>query len=292
MTSRPESIVEQTHVLPSPQVTRFKELADSTELLRSQNENGTEEWGDLASSPIDGELHPELKSMMIEACRRNDYLCKHTNILRDKNVVLHMVVNKMQAGPERPAYRKTHNSSQLIWHLDGQFRHGGRPFLSVVYTLYNGSDNSDDPYSSSAHLGGRVAYSNFHDGHLLPAKGGATPRINSAANTGTYYPKTNSLYIFPGYLVEHSVKQLNISNTVRYSLVMFIYTLPCLGPDLIPADQYLRTRWAQSVSKYKKPPYFQCSTCFRTYANARGVALHKKKYANTAGQCKSPYGQF
>ena len=107
------------------------------------------------------------------------------------------------------------STAQHRWHTDSA---ATRAFLTVVYTVYNGI--SDSNAVCAVDVGGAVGMSNQDDGRFRRASISQAQTPQSWSTT-SYYPKTNSFYIFPGYFVSHAVYKV-YPGTVRYSIVMFL----------------------------------------------------------------------
>ena len=101
------------------------------------------------------------------------------------------------------AQQRQREAPQHVWHTDGL----GEPHLTCVLTVYDSELGNRS--LSAMEAGGYVKLSNFDNGHFTQAD---SSRHNhpKAQSTMTYYPKTNSLYIFPGYFVAHDVFKVNI----------------------------------------------------------------------------------
>jgi membrane protein insertase Oxa1/YidC/SpoIIIJ len=102
------------------------------------------------------------------------------------------------------------SSMQHHWHTDEV---GNWPILTVVYMVFNSLINSTA--MSALEAGEAYSMSSSDDGRFHRAS------RSQPWSTTSYYPKTNSFYIFPGYFVSHTVYKLN-SGTVRYFIVMFV----------------------------------------------------------------------
>ena len=124
---------------------------------------------------------------------------------------------------------------------------------------------------SALDAGGFVKLSNFDDGRFVANQSSLQNHPKSSSTT-TYYPKTNSFYIFPGYFVAHAVFKVEL-DTVRYSVVMFIKLRNGLIGGLSP-DKYLRREWAASNLDGKKEV---CDRCWSAFDTPRNLRRHKRR---------------
>jgi hypothetical protein len=209
------------------------------------------DWGvSLAEEDI---ITPDIKLAMMEAVLSVDKVKCLVTEKRDEGFFSRIFINRMCTTDETRQQRQI-DTPQHIWHMDGCGE-----TLTAVLTIYD--SELDSNVLSARDVGGFVKVSNFDDGRFTPTD---SLRQNHPvpSSTTTYFPPTNSLYIFPGYFVAHAVFKVK-PGTVRYSVVMFINLRDTLIDGVTP-DTYLRREWAGSNPDGKKEICHRCWSAFRT----------------------------
>jgi hypothetical protein len=171
------------------------------------------------------------------------------------------LINRMDYDDSEVPQQRSRQGAQHIWHTDGN---ADKPFLSVVYTIYNGQPDSRS--LSALEAGGIVLMSNLDDGRFRRSSK-AQQQTPQNWSTTSYYPKTNSFYILPGYFVSHAVCKV-YPGTVRYSIVMF---LPLRHPA--KADHQLRSDWALANGKQHTTV---CDKCWSTFKDGYALVRHQR----------------
>jgi hypothetical protein len=182
---------------------------------------------------------------------------------RDDDFFHEIFINRMSSVNDARQQRQI-DAPQHPWHTDGT-----APHLTAVLTI---CDSELDSNMRSAHdVGGFVKLSNFDDGHFTPTD---SQRQNhpKPSSTTTYFPKTNSLCVFPGYFVAHAVFKVH-PGTVRYSVVMFIRLRYSLIDGGAP-DMCLRSEWASGNLDGKKEV---CHRCWSAFGTQRQLVDHKRR---------------
>ena len=272
----PRSVSEVNHVLDkrsfSSLLTTLSTLEFKLETISASEGNGRAadtSWGIMAVSHDYVPL--SVQSTMMTACLQIPAVEQLTTRYRDSRFFHSIFINRMCDVDSAVQQRQT-ASAQHRWHTDAADNH---PLLTVVYTIYNGQSDSDSV--SSYDVGGAVGMSNQDDGryHCTSKSQPLTPQSWS---TTTYYPKTNSFYIFPGYFVSHAVFKV-YPGTVRYSIVMFLQLRPKFSGEKV--DNYLRREWALANCDGKT---FYCACCWSTFKNERCLLDH---YRRGPQKCKN-----
>jgi hypothetical protein len=167
-------------------------------------------------------------------------------------------INRM-SDSDGVAQQRQREAPEHTWHTDGF----GEPHLTCVLTVYG--YELDSSSLSAMKAGGYVKLSNFDDGHFAQADS-LRPNHPVPKYSTTYYPKTNSLYIFPGYFVAHAVFKVN-PGAVRYLVVMFVKLRNTLIEGITP-DIYLRREWAASNEGNRK---MVCHGCYSAFRSKKGL---------------------
>jgi hypothetical protein len=141
--------------------------------------------------------------------------------------------------------------------------------LTVVLTLYNSELDSDA--ISAKECGGYVKLSDYNDGRYIQSNT-TSKNVPKAGSTSTYYPKTNSFYIFPGYFVAHAVFKVK-PETTRYSVVMMVKLRKKMKGGVIP-DTYLRREWAASNAEGKEEI---CERCWGAFGSKKQLVEHQTR---------------
>ena len=267
----PRAMIEVTNVLKG---SKGHSILDSItqldyQLARKDDQEGdVEALNDWGVSVVEEEgIPPSLKKSMMEAV----LAVKKVQLLatddRDEGFFHRIFINRM-CSTDQASQQRQIDSPQHVWHTDGL-----PPFcqshLTAVLTLY---DSELDSNALSAHqVGGFVKLSNFDDGRFTPCDRSRQNHPKPSSTT-TYFPKTNSFYIFPGYFVSHAVFKVK-PLTIRYSVVMFIKLRPSLIGGLSP-DSYLRGEWAASNADEKKEV---CVTCWSAFGTPRLLSDHRRR---------------
>jgi hypothetical protein len=272
----PRSLVEVTNVLKGPHaglilasITRLDyKLAEKDDQVGDKE--AKRDWG---ISVVEEEGIPAaLKKDMMESVLSVDLVRLVATEERDDHFFHRIFINRMCSTDEARQQRQK-DGPQHPWHTDGLSHL--QSHLTVVLTLYDSVLDSD---LISAHdVGGYVKLSNFDDGRFTPCDLGRRNHPKPSSTT-TYYPKTNSLYIFPGYFVAHAVFKVN-PGTTRFSVVMFIKLRDTPIGDLSP-DKYLRRQWAASNPDGKKEVCERCWSAFATKSDVRKHQSRSRKCIN------------
>ena len=170
---------------------------------------------------------------------------------------------------DSPEQQRLCSSPQHLWHLDGNGAPDGEELLTVARTLCD--DELDSEALSAWQVGGYLGLSNADDGHFAPVSS-TTHNKPKSHTTTTCYPKTNSLYIFPGYFVSHAVYKVH-PGTVRCSIVMFVRLRTTLVKGVTP-DMCLRAEWAASNPENKT---FVCHQCWSAFHNQPALTSHHNR---------------
>jgi hypothetical protein len=224
------------------------------------------DWG---VSVVEEEGIPaDLKEMMMKAVLAVDKVRLLATEQRDEGFFHCFFVNRMSTDDAQQQLRS--ESSQHVWHTDGD-QTADQQSLTCVYTLYGEELDSDS--LSAYDAGGFLKLSNFDDGRYTSSGLGRT-NLPKASSTLTYYPKTNSFYIFPGYFVSHAVFKMK-PGVVRYSIVMFI-KLRDSRIDGVPPNIFLRREWAASNNENRKEVCCRCWSAFGNKAKLRSHQIRSK----------------
>jgi hypothetical protein len=223
------------------------------------DQEGNKDWG--VSICDDYSIPSLFKKKMMDTILSVDKVRLLATELRDEKCFHRIFINRMCTTDDALQQRQN-DSPQHVWHTDG---YGGE-LLTVILTLYNGELDSDA--LSAMDVGGRLGLSNADDGHFTPVSS-KTPQHPKSHTTTTYYPKTNSLYIFPGYFVSHAVFKVH-PGTVRYSIVMFVRLRKSMINGVTP-DTYLRAEWAASNPDKKS---VVCHQCWSTFHDESALNYH------------------
>jgi hypothetical protein len=208
-------------------------------------------------------IPPALKEVMMSAVLSVNKVKLLATEQRNDNFFHEIFINRMSSIDDARQQRQI-DAPQHLWHTDGT-----APHLTAVLTIYD--SELDSNALNAQNVGGFVKLSNFDDGRFTPTD---SQRQNhpKPSSTSTYYPKTNSLYIFPGYFVAHAVFKV-LPGTVRYSVVMFIRLRDSLIDGVTP-DIYLRREWAISNSDGRKEV---CDRCWSSFASHRQLTDHQRR---------------
>lgn len=257
----PRALLEVTNVLTGSTALPFiKSLTRlKYKLLKKDDQEGdlqaNKDWG-VTVVEEDG-LPASLKKKMMEIVLAVDKVKFLATELRDENFFHRIFINRMCTTDDADQQRQI-DSPQHLWHTDGYGAPAGEELLTVVFTLYDGELDSES--LSAMDVGGFLGLSNADDGHFTPISSNEIQSKPKSHTTSTYYPKTNSLYIFPGYFVAHAVFKVN-PGTVRYSIVMFVRLRKSLIDGVTP-DSYLRAEWAACNPDNKSVVCHQCWSAF------------------------------
>jgi hypothetical protein len=268
----PRALMEVTNVLTGPTAGPFIYSMSTFKyrLVEKDDQEGDKEankdWGVTAVD--EGGIPASFKSKMMETVLAVDKVKLLATELRDENFFHRIFINRM-CTTDAPEQRRLCRSPQHLWHLDGNGAPDGEELLTVVYTLYD--DELDSDALSAWEVGGYLGLSNADDGHFTPVSSKSYNQPKSHTTT-TYYPKTNSLYIFPGYFVSHAVYKVH-PGTVRYSVVMFVRLRTSLVNGVTP-DTYLRAEWAASNPENKS---FVCHECWSAFPNQSARTSHQNR---------------
>jgi hypothetical protein len=275
----PRALLEVTNVLTGPTAGPFilsmQQL--NYRLLKKDDQEGDEkankDWG--VTVVEEGGIPASFKTTMMEIVLAVDKVKRLATELRDENFFHRIFINRM-CTTEGAKQQRQDDSPQHPWHTDGNGATVGEQLLTVVYTLYD--DELDSEALSAMDVGGRLGLSNADDGHFTPVSS-TTYNKPKSHTTSTYYPKTNSLYIFPGYFVAHAVYKVH-PGTVRYSIVMFV-RLRSTPVDGVTPDTHLRAEWAASNPENK---LFVCRHCWSAFHKQSALLSHQirscKKHSN------------
>ena len=267
----PRSVSEINHVLDKRHFASLLSTVSSLEYrletISASVGNGRAadtSWGITA---VEHERVPAcVQSSMMTACLPVPAVQQLSSCYRDGRFFHNIFINRMCDVDSADQQRQT-SSAQHRWHTDGADDH---PLLTVVYTIYNSEADSD---SLSSHtVGGAVGMSNLDDGRYRRTSK-SQPLTPQSWSTTTYFPKTNSFYIFPGYFVSHAVFKV-YPGTVRYSIVMFLRLRSKFCGEKV--DNYLRRQWALANSDCKK---FHCGSCWSTFKDKRSLSEHYRRGA-------------
>jgi hypothetical protein len=222
---------------------------------------GNKDWG-ISVVGKEG-IRPALKEAMMSAVLSVPKVKLLATEERNDDFFHEIFINRMSSVDNVRQQRQI-DAPQHLWHTDGTV-----PHLTAVLTIY---DSELDSNLLSAHdVGGFVKLSNFDDGRFTPTD---SQRQNhpKPSSTTTYFPKTNSLYIFPGYFVAHAVFKV-YPGTVRYSVVMFVRLRDGLIDGVTP-DTYLRREWASGNLDGKKEV---CDRCWSAFVSQRQLDDHQRR---------------
>jgi hypothetical protein len=271
--TEPRALLEVTNVLTlatGPSIISTISNLNFT-LQKKDDQEGDEEadkdWG-VSVVNEDG-LPAAFKTFMMETVLKVDKVKLLATDLRDENFFHRIFVNRMCTTDDAKQSRRS-DSPQHVWHTDGYGASEDEELLTAVLTLYN--DELDSDLLSAYNVGGRLGLSNADDGRFTPVCSNSYSNFPKAHTTTTYFPKTNSLYIFPGYFVAHAVFKVN-PGTVRYSIVMFVRLRKQLIDGVTP-DNYLRAEWAASNTENKS---VVCHNCWRAFHNLTALNSHHKR---------------
>jgi hypothetical protein len=187
--------------------------------------------------------------------------------LRDDRFFDRIFINRMSATDDARQQRQG-NTAQHVWHTDATFP-PSNCHLTVVLTLYNSELDSDA--ISAKECGGYVKLSDYNDGRYIQSNT-TSKNVPKAGSTSTYYPKTNSFYIFPGYFVAHAVFKVK-PETTRYSVVMMVKLRKKMKGGVIP-DTYLRREWAASNAEGKEEI---CERCWGAFGSKKQLVEHQTR---------------
>jgi hypothetical protein len=224
------------------------------------------DWG-VSVVEEDG-ISAGLKEKMMKAVLAVDKVRLLATERRDDGFFHRFFINRMSTDDAKQQLRT--ESSQHVWHTDGN-QTVDEQSLTCVYTLYGEELDSDS--LSAYDAGGFLKLSNFDDGRYTPSCLGRA-NLPKPSSTITYYPRTNSFYIFPGYFVSHGVFKMK-PGMVRYSIVMFVKLRDTLVEGVSP-DVYLRREWAASNTENKKEVCCRCWSAFGTKAKLRSHQIRSK----------------
>jgi len=229
------------------------------------DEESDRDWG-ITAVEEDG-IPSSLKKAMMEAVLSVDEVKLLATEERGEGFFHRIFINRMCSTDDARQQRQK-DAPQHLWHTDG-LPPPHQAHLTVVLTLY---DSELDSHAISAlEAGGLVKLSNFDDGRFVPCN--LTKKNHpKPSSTTTYYPKTNSFYIFPGYFVAHAVFKVE-PGTTRFSIVMFIKLRDGLVGGLSP-DKYLRHEWAASNPDGKK---VVCDRCWSAFATKHLLLKHRSR---------------
>jgi hypothetical protein len=219
-------------------------------------------WGVTVAD--DDSIPTSMKTTMMSACLCVPAIRDIATAHRDERFFQRFFINRMCVD-DAARQERLLSQAQHGWHTDGDPKH---PFLTVVYTLYNGQSDSES--LTAFQVGGIVGLSNTDDGRFRRASQ-SQPDVPSNSTTTSYFPKTNSFYIFPGYFVAHSVYKVK-PGTVRHSIVMFVHLKRSIGG--LKVDKILRREWALSGHPSK---LFCCGICWSTFSDELGLAKHRRR---------------
>ena len=223
----------------------------------------------------DSPVHPVVKKSVLAMIARNKYLQEH--LPRQRCPIRRISIVRMEynaATQPRTRFKPQHQ-----WHKDGD-----EPLLTMVYTLYDGQWNSSES-PGAFQCGGRLGLSDRPCGTALYS--GHDHEKFKAVRAGrvvTYYPRTNGVYILPGYIATHSVFRMEKPSSIRYAIVVFLeprtqYTFQSVR---FSADVYLRLTWALGFSSSKHPIF--CRLCHRVFDSTRQLSDHQTRQP---GCCKA-----
>ena len=220
-------------------------------------------WGVTAVDH--GSIPSSMKSSLMNACLRVPRIRDLATNHRDDRFFHLVFINRM-CDQDTAEQERLVSTAQHGWHTDGIG--GNDAFMTVVYTLY---DNEQDSSALSAHeVGGIVGMSNMDDGRFRRASLNQ-PETPKAKTTTVFFPKTNSLYIFPGYFVSHAVFKVK-PGSIRYSVVMFVRLKRTIMKNKV--DHVLREEWALSGDSNKS---VCCQRCWSTFVDDYGLSEHKRR---------------
>jgi hypothetical protein len=230
-------------------------------------------WG---VSAVDNDHVPKiLTTTMMEACLWVPLIHNLATSHPDDRLFLSFFINWM-CDADLAKQDRLVSKAQHGCHTDAP---GGKPsFLTVVYTAYN--SQSDSEAFSALELGGTVGVSNLDDGQFWRASKGQ-PETPQSWSMMSYYPKTNSLYIFPGYSVSHAVFKVK-PGAIRYSIVMFVQLCRKFSGQTV--DHYLCSRWALSRDHRKT---VCCDICWSTLS--AGALSRNMAFAGAKNVYKEPF---
>jgi hypothetical protein len=265
----PRSVTEVSKVLEGSGFSSFMStLAGLDYKLQTRtvlNDGGTsteeKSWGVTAAEEED--VPKILKTTMMEACLCVPLIHRLATSHRDDRFFLSFFINRM-CDADAAKQERLVSKAQHGWHTDAAS--GATSFLTVVYTAYNSQSDSDA--FTALELGGTVGMSNLDDGRFRRASK-SQPETPQSWSTMSYYPKTNSFYIFPGYFVSHAVFKVK-PGAVRYSIVMFVRLRRRFSGQTV--DYYLRSQWALSGDSRKT---VCCDICWSTFVGQSSLAKHR-----------------
>jgi hypothetical protein len=266
----PRSVKEVNNVLTREAFSSFHStvvgleynLNNKTYLTAEDTPSNEKTWGVTAAD--DDSIPNSIKTTMMSACLCVPAIKDLATTHHDQRFFERFFINRM-CDDDAADQERLSSQAQHGWHTDGDPE---QPFLTVVFTLYNGESDSDSV--SSFQVGGAVGMSNTDDGRFRRASK-SQPEVPSSSKIASYFPKTNSFYIFPGYFVAHCVFKVK-PGTVRYSVVMFVHLKTSLGG--LKVDDILRREWALSSHP---PKLFCCGNCWSTFSDEIGLAKHRKR---------------
>jgi hypothetical protein len=268
----PRSLLEVPNIFNSTNGPPFISLVSSLNYVVAKkidqegDEVANKDWG-ISVVEEDG-IPSSLKQTMMEAVLEVPKVRRLATDQRDDGFFHRFFINRMSTDDATQQLRT--ESSQHVWHTDGD-QTKGEQHLTCVLTLYGTELDSDS--LSAYDAGGFLKLSNFDDGHYTPSSLGR-PNLPKPSSTVTYYPKTNSLYIFPGYFVSHGVFKMK-PGRVRYSVVMFIKLRNSVIDGVTP-DFFLRREWAASNPENRKEVCHRCWSAFRTKLQVRSHRIRSK----------------
>ena len=271
--SRNKEIKPPRTILEMPNVFEDKTVSDLIRSLKKvkfkqKNINKTPDWGTFwCTKKSIPKIWVEKMRTVVQNCV---YIKSKLQEGDEESYLADHFIHRM-TGNDNLVERRA--SSQMAWHTDGTTE--DHPLISIIYTIYNEkTDSMNDP--SGTTLGGGVVLSAFDDGRLTLA-GGEKDNTAKSSTTTTYFPRTNSCYIIPGYFVHHCVQRIMDENTVRYSYVQFLRLKRTIKnkrtQEVISMNHYLRREWSLANGKNCT---FYCKLCWKSYRSERALNDHKR----------------
>jgi hypothetical protein len=269
----PSSLQTQNNVLTREEVSNVMPALNASNYVSSDdNEGGVSSWGVKYTRDDGTGVHPDVVKTAMTIVKRNSYLRRHSTA--GEPILMRVAVLKM--GGEELDQVRTRFEPQLHWHKDGE-----EPLFSMVYILYNGEwDSNNSP--GALEYGGRVAFADRKCGNAIFATTeSSTPRGVRSGRLCSYYPPTNSLYIIPGYIVNHAVYKMINATAIRLAIAVFIKprTIYSFQNMRLTVDDYLRLTWA--IGFKEKGEIIICDKCKGMFKKGRQFQDHKRR----VGQC-------
>jgi hypothetical protein len=273
----PSSLVEQLHVLTEKEIAVIMPALESSDFTRAQKKDDAVAFDEgVLYTDVGSKIHPSITKAVEMMATRNEYL--KTHLPRGRAEVRRISIVEMDGdSTNRPT---TRFQPQHHWHKDGC-----DPLLTMVYVLYDGEwDSTNSP--GAFECGGRVALADRPCGNAVCRAGSEEHnKVVRSGRVSTYYPKTNGLYIIPGFVVEHAVFKVEVPNVKRQAIVVFVatkknYTFQSIR---MSADTYFRLTWALGFAKGRS---IFCNKCYQVFDKKRQLYDHRKRQKDCSARRK------